>query len=397
MNHAVVEYAVHDPSLTPNPPKILCIDDDPDISFAIEQHLRRFELHVIRSFHGMHGFTLAVRELPAVIIMDLAMPQGDGVTILEWLRRNQQTARIPAIVLTGMRRSEAGPEVVRVRRRPVLEETRAVRRAGARNQPIRRCTQATALGRSEHSFCLEAVMIDRLVNLLVIEDNPKHLDQLRQCLGRSGIQNSLQSVDTLTEGLTLLCTSHFDVILSDLSLSDRRWPGHDRLHPRRGADGAADRRDVAGRRGSCRRSMDHGAQDYIVKDVAGLSWLRLRQVIHFAVQRQLMINETQGLLSQVQDARSQLERKNRRLSRLYHMAQDFVDHASHEFRTPLSIIKEYAAVVRDGTLGKVNPEQWRLLNVIDDRSDDLNTMVDDLLDVSKLKSGLLTACANPVR
>ena len=103
MNHAVVEYAVHDPSLTPNPPKILCIDDDPDISFAIEQHLRRFELHVIRSFHGMHGFTLAVQELPAVIIMDLAMPQGDGVTILEWLRRNQQTARIPAIVLTGMR------------------------------------------------------------------------------------------------------------------------------------------------------------------------------------------------------------------------------------------------------------------------------------------------------
>ena len=97
----------------------------------------------------------------------------------------------------------------------------------------------------------------------------------------------------------------------------------------------------------------------------------------------------------MQDARSQLERKNRRLSRLYHMAQDFVDHASHEFRTPLSIIKEYAAVVRDGTLGKVNPEQWRLLNVIDDRSDDLNTMVDDLLDVSKLKSGLLTAWRKP--
>ena len=103
MNHAVVEYSVHDPSLPSSTPKVLCIDDDPEISYAIEQHLRRFELHVLRSFHGMHGFTLAVKELPAVIIMDLAMPQGDGVTILEWLRRNPQTATIPAIVLTGMR------------------------------------------------------------------------------------------------------------------------------------------------------------------------------------------------------------------------------------------------------------------------------------------------------
>ncbi len=103
MNQAVVEYSVHGPNSALNPPKILCIDDDPEISLAIEQHLRRFELQVIRSFHGMHGFTLALKELPAVIIMDLAMPQGDGVTILEWLRRNQQTAKIPAIVLTGMR------------------------------------------------------------------------------------------------------------------------------------------------------------------------------------------------------------------------------------------------------------------------------------------------------
>ena len=103
MNHAVGKYSVHDPIVPSSTPKVLCIDDDPDISFAIEQHLRQFDLHVLRSFHGMHGFTLAVQELPAVIIMDLAMPQGDGKTILEWLRRNRQTATIPAIVLTGMR------------------------------------------------------------------------------------------------------------------------------------------------------------------------------------------------------------------------------------------------------------------------------------------------------
>ena len=127
-------------------------------------------------------------------------------------------------------------------------------------------------------------MIDRLVNLLVIEDNPEHLDQLRQCLGRSGIQHSLQSVDTLTEGLTLLRTSHFDVILSDLSLSDSAGLATiDCIREEAPTVPlivvtSLDDEEVAV------AALDHGAQDYIVKDVAGLSWLRLRQVIHFAVQ-----------------------------------------------------------------------------------------------------------------
>ena len=138
-------------------------------------------------------------------------------------------------------------------------------------------------------------------------------------------------------------------------------------------------------------ALDCGAQDYIVKDSEGITWARLRQAIHYAVQRQAIRNEKQELLCQLQDATQLLEKKNRHLAKLYRTAQEFVDHVSHEFRTPLSIIKEYASLVRDGVVGSVNGDQWRLLNVIDDRSDDLNIMVDDMLDISKLKAGLLSA------
>ena len=65
---------------------------------------------------------------------------------------------------------------------------------------------------------------------------------------------------------------------------------------------------------------------------------------------------------------------------------------SHEFRTPLTVIKEYASLVRDGLAGAVTDEQKQMLTVVEDRADDLNTMVDDMLDVSKLKSGLLGIC-----
>jgi DNA-binding response OmpR family regulator len=86
-----------------SPPTILCIDDDPEVSGTIERRLSKYDVHLIRAFHGMHGYAEALAHKPNVIVMDLRMPSGDGATILECLRRNQQTAAIPVIVLTGMR------------------------------------------------------------------------------------------------------------------------------------------------------------------------------------------------------------------------------------------------------------------------------------------------------
>jgi hypothetical protein len=87
-----------------------------------------------------------------------------------------------------------------------------------------------------------------------------------------------------------------------------------------------------------------------------------------------------------------MEDKNRRLEQLCDTSRRFVDNVSHEFRTPLTVIKEYSSLIRDRVVGAVNEQQVRMLNVIDDRTDDLNNMVDDLLDVSRLEAGLLGLC-----
>lgn len=84
-------------------PTILSIDDDPDVSGAIQRRLSQYDVDFIRAFHGMHGYAEALAHKPDVIIMDLRMPRGDGATILECLRRNRQTAGIPVIILTGLR------------------------------------------------------------------------------------------------------------------------------------------------------------------------------------------------------------------------------------------------------------------------------------------------------
>lgn len=84
-------------------PVILSVDDDPDISRSIELRLGEYRVKVLRAFFGVQGCWDAITQAPDLIIMDLAMPNGDGKFVLESLRRNPKTAHVPIIILTGMR------------------------------------------------------------------------------------------------------------------------------------------------------------------------------------------------------------------------------------------------------------------------------------------------------
>lgn len=83
-------------------PTILCIDDDQDVICAIELRLREFDVNVVHAMDGMEGFGEAVALNPDAIVMDLDMPYGDGMTMLECFRQNPTTETTPVIILTGM-------------------------------------------------------------------------------------------------------------------------------------------------------------------------------------------------------------------------------------------------------------------------------------------------------
>lgn len=80
---------------------VLVIDDDPDISKTLQVRLAPFGVRTLRAFNGMQGLWLALKEHPAVIITDYAMPDGQGDYVLRRLAEHAVTARIPVIVLTG--------------------------------------------------------------------------------------------------------------------------------------------------------------------------------------------------------------------------------------------------------------------------------------------------------
>jgi hypothetical protein len=76
---------------------------------------------------------------------------------------------------------------------------------------------------------------------------------------------------------------------------------------------------------------------------------------------------------------------------MYDDAHQFVDDVAHEFRTPLTVIREFAAIMNEGLVGDLNDDQRHYLRVICARVDDLNGLVNDMLDLSRLEAGLISA------
>jgi nitrogen-specific signal transduction histidine kinase len=100
--------------------------------------------------------------------------------------------------------------------------------------------------------------------------------------------------------------------------------------------------------------------------------------------------ERQRLVTSVRGANRLLSEKNSQLVELCDTAHRFVDNVSHEFRTPLTVIKEFSSLMMDGLCGPLNHEQRHAAQIISDRADDLACMVNDMMDVSRLKAGILS-------
>lgn len=83
-------------------PTVLCIDDDLDVLNAIEQSLRKFDVKLLQAVDGMEAFGEAMLQKPDVVVMDLDMPYGNGMMMLECFRGELQTQATPIIILTGM-------------------------------------------------------------------------------------------------------------------------------------------------------------------------------------------------------------------------------------------------------------------------------------------------------
>ncbi len=219
------------------------------------------------------------------------------------------------------------------------------------------------------------------VHVLLVEDDEDDYILTKGMLMDSPIRRfEIKWVADYDEAVQVIKSAKFDLYLIDYRLG--RKDGLDLVRETIAAGCTApiilltglDNRDIDV------EAMEAGAADYLVK--GQMSPLILERSIRYALARQ-------NHLATERKSKEMLEKANKRLAELYEKAHQSVDNVSHEFRTPLTVVKEYSSILRDGLGGEINEKQREFLTIILDRVDDLTFLVDDMLDISKLEADLL--------
>lgn len=82
--------------------RILVVDDEPDMLELLSFNLGQAGYEVRTAPSGTEGLRQAQRLLPDLVILDLMLPDIDGFTVCEMLRRLPSTASTPVFMLTAM-------------------------------------------------------------------------------------------------------------------------------------------------------------------------------------------------------------------------------------------------------------------------------------------------------
>jgi two-component system, OmpR family, alkaline phosphatase synthesis response regulator PhoP len=81
--------------------KVLIVEDEPLVARLYEKALTNDGYEVTTAIGGKDGIEKA-NSVPDLILLDIMMPEPNGMEVLQTLRRNPETFKIPIIVLTNL-------------------------------------------------------------------------------------------------------------------------------------------------------------------------------------------------------------------------------------------------------------------------------------------------------
>ena len=217
-----------------------------------------------------------------------------------------------------------------------------------------------------------ALMKETALQVLLVEDNAGDARLLREMFNKEKPDSfELTHILRMSEAVAHLAKGGVDIILLDMGLPD----GHG-LDTVRRAHAAApgvplivitgldDEALVA-------EAMKEGAQDYLIK--GQIENRALPRALRHAIERHRMQTETDLIRTQ------QIEFKD-----------EFLSHVSHELRSPLTAIYQFVTILLDGLAGEVNREQQEYLEIVLRNIKQLQSMINDLLEVTRVQAGKLS-------
>ena len=81
--------------------KVLIIEDEKDIVKMLDYNLRKEGFRIFSANNGEDGLDMARRENPDLILLDLMLPEMDGLDVCKAVKNDAKTTHIPIIILTA--------------------------------------------------------------------------------------------------------------------------------------------------------------------------------------------------------------------------------------------------------------------------------------------------------
>src|SRR5258705_1271346 len=86
--------------------KVLVVDDEPLIGMLYHRHIEKAGFQLLTASTAQEGLLTAQKEAPALIIVDVILPQVDGLSLVRQLKSANSTKNIPTIVFTALNLQE---------------------------------------------------------------------------------------------------------------------------------------------------------------------------------------------------------------------------------------------------------------------------------------------------
>ncbi|MCM8528897.1 MAG: response regulator, partial [Lentisphaeraceae bacterium] len=176
---------------------VLIIEDDINFAQILKKEVVKREYEVLIAVTGAEGLKIANDLQPVAVLLDLGLPDMDGLQVLDQLKFHMRTKQIPVHIISGSEKEEQSLEKGAV---------------GFLQKP------ASVKGINSALNKLESVFQKQIKKLLVVEDDPGSQRALKTLISRDDVKISGYTLGK--DALAAVEKEEFDCVILDLSLPD---------------------------------------------------------------------------------------------------------------------------------------------------------------------------------